>query len=63
MAQVRAPTIAKTIQPNVAGPGTPRADRKAPMKANGSANTVCSNLIISSNMAIFFNIDLLSLTN
>lgn len=58
MAQVLAPTIANTIQPNVVPPGTPCADRKAPIKANGSAKTVCSNLIISSNMVIFFNIDL-----
>ena len=60
MAQVRAPTIANTIQQNVAPSGTPRVDRKAPMKANGRAKTVCSNLIISSNMVIFLNIDLLS---
>src|SRR5210317_1464956 len=60
MAQVRAPSIANTIQQNVVVSGTPRADRKAPIKANGRAKTVCLNLIISSNMAVFFNIDLSS---
>src|SRR6266571_3647683 len=46
MAALRAPTIAPRIQPVCLQAGTPRAARIAPVKANGSANRVCWNLII-----------------
>ena len=51
MAQVRAPTMARSTQKNTRRLGRPRAARKAPMRAKGRANTVCWNLIISSRMA------------
>src|SRR5277367_2615934 len=53
IAAERAPTIASTIQASFS-PKIPKGKRlsrkasNAPVKANGSANTECSNLIISS---------------
>ena len=44
MAQVRAPTMATRIRPNVRHPGQPRCSRAATSiaaSANGSAKTVC----------------------
>src|ERR1700693_1337715 len=53
MAADRAPTIATTIHSNLPANTRParwlsRKASKAPVSANGSANTECSNLIISS---------------
>src|SRR5438094_1396500 len=47
MALLRAPIIASRIQPSVRQGGSPPAANSALTSANGSANTVCSNLIIS----------------
>src|SRR6266850_1774328 len=44
----RAPTIANVIQRICFAVGTPRAANNAPSRAKGSANNVCSILIISS---------------
>src|SRR6185436_11255901 len=48
MAALRAPTMAATIQSTVHHAGHPPAARTMPRNANGRANSVCSNLIISS---------------
>ena len=53
IAQERAPTIASVIQRICGRAGIPRAANTAPRKANGSANSVCSILIISSVVRIF----------
>ncbi len=58
-AALRAPTIASRIQP-ICGqegrlPVTITDPNTAPMNANGSANNVCSILIISKKIAIFLN--------
>src|SRR5438128_11822053 len=50
----RAPTIATEIQTICDAVGIPRAASTAPRKANGSANSVCSILIISSVVRMFF---------
>lgn len=55
IAALRAPTIATSIQAHCFACGRPRAARKAPRKANGRANTVCSILIISSVIRNLFN--------
>ena len=49
IARLRAPTIASVTQPSVAADGISPTDRIAPTKANGSANTVCSNLTSETN--------------
>src|SRR6185369_2441961 len=49
----RAPTIATVIQTICHPVGRPRAASTAPRKANGSANSVCSILIISSVVRTF----------
>ena len=49
IARLRAPTIASVTQPSVAAAGTSATDRIAPTNANGSANTVCSNLTSDTN--------------
>src|SRR5262249_45637326 len=49
----RAPTIAIVIQTICHKVGTPRAASRAPRKAKGSANRVCSILIISSVVRTF----------
>jgi hypothetical protein len=46
MAALRMPTMATNIQKNCLLVGQPRAAKKAPIKAKGRANTVCSILII-----------------
>jgi hypothetical protein len=56
MAALRAPTIAATIHPICRPDGRPPLASTAPMKANGSAKIVCSNLIISSVIPSFFHI-------
>ncbi len=53
MAAERAPTMATVIQRTVLHDGMPRAASSAPVKANGSAKIVCSNLIISRMILIF----------
>ena len=53
IAQLRAPTMATSIQPRTPHGGTPPAAKKALMTANGSAKTVCSNLIISRMMRVW----------
>src|SRR6266567_7826334 len=55
----RAPTIAMVIQTICQGVGIPRAANTAPRKANGSANSVCSILIISSVVRMFLKIELM----
>ena len=47
IAALRAPTIATTIHTTVRHGGIPRAASNMPRNANGSANSVCSILIIS----------------
>src|SRR6202011_1926122 len=47
MAAERAETMATTIHNNCGPPGTPLAASMAPHRANGSAKTECSHLIIS----------------
>ena len=47
IAALRAPTMAITIQNSFGASGQPPAARMALSRANGRANTVCSNLIIS----------------
>ncbi len=47
MAALLAPTIASRIKKACRAVGSPRAPMSAPMKAKGSANTVCWTLIIS----------------
>jgi hypothetical protein len=49
MARLRAPTMARVTHPSAAADGTSPTDRIAPTKANGSANTVCSNLTSETN--------------
>ena len=48
MAALRAPTMATISQKTCRQAGQPRAASIAPVSANGSAKTECSNLIISS---------------
>src|SRR5437588_4067771 len=48
MAAERAETMQRTIQPSLAAVGIPPAASMAPHRANGSAKTECSHLIISS---------------
>ena len=55
IAAVRAPTIAATTQKKTRNEGTPRPAKNAPIRANGSAKTLCLNWIISSMMPIFFS--------
>src|SRR6267154_1120418 len=52
----RAPTIARVIQRICIALGRPWAASTAPRKAKGSANRVCSILIISSVVPMFFRI-------
>src|SRR5262245_39514604 len=47
IAALRAPTMAITIQSNLGASGQPPEARMALSRANGSAKTVCSNLICS----------------
>src|SRR5688572_13495821 len=47
IAALRAPTMAITIQNSFGASGQPPEARMALNRANGRANTVCSNLIIS----------------
>src|SRR5882757_7955386 len=58
IAAERAATIATTIHKTCRSVGQPcnvaRAASSAPVSANGSANTECSNLIISSTVRIRF---------
>src|SRR6266404_1441949 len=56
MAVDRAPTIARVIQRICIAVGRPWAASTAPRKAKGSANSVCSILIISSVGPMFFRI-------
>ena len=52
IAALRAPTMATRIHVSCHQRGNPPLASNAPIKANGNANTVCSNLIISN---VIFN--------
>lgn len=56
MAAERAPTIATIIQRILSNEGIPLADSIAPIKANGRANRVWENFIISSIIRVFSRI-------
>src|SRR5260370_39604944 len=57
IAALRAATMQTTISPSTRNGGHPPAARNAPVSANGSANTECSHLIISSVTAVLFQKD------
>jgi hypothetical protein len=60
IAQVRAQTIAATINPNVCQPGQPRFSRAATAiaaNANGSAKIVCEKRTKESHFEIIENIE------
>jgi hypothetical protein len=57
MAALLAPTIAATIHPICHPLGKPFRANNAPISAKGRANTVCSNLIMSSVICNLRNIN------
>ena len=58
----RAATMQTTIQPSTRSVGQPPAASTAPVNANGSANTECSHLIISSVTTVLLHNDVISLS-